>query len=127
MINGILLAGRLEQHDAEKLAGRLNFLTFSVAGRSGASRLSRLYAAIYRPRTEVSTGLRSDLLGWLQFLTERTSKSYAINRPRDKVVTLYTDAEGKVASEAFFSSTTRSPSNSLSRSPLASTCCSVTA
>jgi len=95
MIKGILLAGRLEQHDAEKLAGRLNFLIFSVAGRPGASRLSRLYTAIYRPKTDVSTGLRSDLLWWLQFLTERTSKSYAINRPRDKVVTLYTDAEGK--------------------------------
>ena len=95
MINGILRVEKLEQHDAEKLAGRLNFLVFSVAGRPGASRLSRLYTAIYRPQTVVSPGLRSDLLWWLRFLTERTSKSYAINRPRDKVVTLYTDAEGK--------------------------------
>jgi len=95
MIKGILQVEKLEQHDAEKLAGRLNFLVFSVAGRPGASRLSRLYTAIYRPQTVVSPGLRSDLLWWLRFLTERTSKSYAINRPRNKVVTLYTDAEGK--------------------------------
>jgi len=94
MIKGILLAEQLTQHDAEKLAGRLNFLTFSVAGRSGASRLSRLYAAIYWPSTDLSAGLRSDLRWWLQFLAERRSKSYGINRPHDKIATLYTDAEG---------------------------------
>jgi len=95
MIKGILRVEKLEQHDAEKLAGRLNFLVWSVAGRPGAGRLSRLYTAIYRPQTVVSPGLRSDLRWWLRFLTERTSKSYAINSPRSKVVTLYTDAEGK--------------------------------
>jgi len=94
MINGILLSGQLAQHDAEKLAGRLNFLTFSVAGRSGASRLSRLYTATYKPCSALSEGLRADLRWWLQFLSERRSKSYEINRPRDKIATLYTDAEG---------------------------------
>ena len=42
----------------------------------------------------MSEGLRADLRWWLQFLSERRSKSCRINRPRDKIATLYTDGEG---------------------------------
>ena len=42
----------------------------------------------------MSAGLQADLQWWLQFLSDRRSKSHEINRPRDKIATLYTDAEG---------------------------------
>jgi len=84
----------ISHRDAEKLAGRLNFLTQAVAGQSGASRLSRLYHIVNAGRSNVGRGLEKDLKWWQQFLISKQSRSHVVVGPRRKAASLYTDAQG---------------------------------
>ena len=91
----VLSSGTLSCKLAQKFAGRLNFIAYSILGPLGSSKLRHIYTASYRNRdVELSDDLREELVWWLSYLKHLPKSTIKIWPLQDGVPILYTDAEG---------------------------------
>ena len=78
---------------ARKMAGRLNFASSAAVGGTGASRLKEIYKSSFFLR-EFCSELEHELVWWAGRLENPRPVSVPIGPLPDRVVVLYTDAQG---------------------------------
>ena len=84
----------MEPDEAERLAGRLNFVCGAVAGAAGAARLKSIYRASYQKSASWNKELEADVTWWTEFMTARQCRTRPVSDESVRRATFFTDAAG---------------------------------